>query len=426
MQSPDIQLLNVLALPGCLLLALSAWFVKRHLVQSAQRYGVIFDGTNEVMLVIDPGSGAILEANAAAQRFYGYARGQMLRMNIAEINTLPPEEVRAEMQRARAHERDCFFFPHRLADGNVREVEVHSSPIRHGMKTVLCFFVHDITERRQHEQSLVAAREAADAANRAKSEFLANMSHELRTPLNGVLGNAQLLEMLEPTGEQQEALSAINLSGSRLLSLVNDVLDMSQLEAEKVVLEPADFSLRKCLTEVAGTQRFRIAEKRLAFRLDIADEVPDALVGDERRIKQIVASLLANAVKFTDEGGILLWAALRWQTGEAALIELALSDTGIGIPKALADDIFKPFVQAESSSTRRYGGSGLGLAISQRLAHLMGGGISVESAEGAGSTFRVLLPLPLAGDAVRNNLAGAAPCAAPEAGTNPNTLRRQA
>ena len=426
MPNLDIQALNLLALLGSLLLVLGLWFVNRRLVQSERRYGVIFDGTNEVMLVIDPGSGAILEANTAAQRFYGYARSQMQRMHISDINTLPPEEIRAEMQRAKAQERDCFFFPHRLADGNVREVEVHSAPIRHAMKTVLCSFVRDITERRQAEQSLVAAHEAADAANRAKSEFLANMSHELRTPLNGMLGNAQLLELLEPTGEQQEALSAIKASGSRLLSLVNDVLDISRLETETVVLEPADFSLRKCLTEVAGTQRFRIAEKRLSFRLDIADAVPDALVGDERRIMQIVASLLANAVKFTDEGGILLCAALRWQTGEAALIELALSDTGIGIPKALADDIFKPFMQADSSSTRRYGGSGLGLSISQRLAVLMGGGVSVESAEGAGSTFRVLLPLPLAGVAVRNSTAGAVLCAAPAAGTNPNALRRQA
>lgn len=426
MPSLDMQTPNVLALLGFLLLMPAYWYANRRLVQNAQRYGVIFDGMSEVMLVVDPDSGAVLEANPAAQRFYGYASAQMLRMNISEINTLPSDAIRAEMQRAKAQERGSFIFAHRLACGEVREVEVHSSPILHGRKTVLCSFVRDITERRKHEQSLVAAREASDAANRAKSEFLANMSHELRTPLNGVLGNTQLLEMMEPTDEQQAALSAINVSGHRLLSLINDVLDMSQLEAEKVVLEPTDFSLRKCLTEIAGTQHFRIAEKRLSFRLDIADDVPDALVGDERRIRQIVAGLLANAVKFTDEGNIVLCAALRGQERDAARIELSLSDTGIGIPQAFADDIFKPFVQVDNSATRRHGGSGLGLAISQRLARLMGGSISVESAEGIGSTFRVLLPLPLADIAVQNHLTGAAPGAATAAGTNQNERRRYA
>jgi CheY-like chemotaxis protein len=223
-----------------------------------------------------------------------------------------------------------------------------------------------------------------------------------------VIGNAQLLELSDPTSEQKEYLSAIMLSGSNLLSLINDILDLSKIEAEKVVLEQADFSLRGCFNNVIRTQRSRIANKRLSLKVNIPNEVPDALVGDELRVKQILLNLLGNAIKFTSAGSITVSAAIKEQTSGTVLIEIAVTDTGIGIPKAVAEDIFKPFVQADSSVTRKFGGSGLGLTISRRLAELMGGSIAVDSTEGVGSTFSVLLPFTVLHHVVPEYIAPAA------------------
>jgi signal transduction histidine kinase/ActR/RegA family two-component response regulator len=283
-------------------------------------------------------------------------------------------------ERMATHRRANQDVIQRLGDGSWLKIRERLAPTGHRVG-----FRVDVTE-------FYRAKEAAEAANRAKSEFLANMSHEIRTPLNGVIGNAQLLEMSDLGREEKEYLSAIILSGNNLLSLINDILDLSKIEAEKVVLEKAEFSLHNCIRNVVHSQRSRAEGKGLSIALAIPDDVPDLLTGDELRVTQILLNLLGNAIKFTGAGGITLSATAKERHGANALIEIAVTDSGIGIPEAATGEIFQPFAQADNSITGRYGGTGLGLTICRRLAELMGGSIAVQSKEGEGSIFRVLLP----------------------------------
>jgi signal transduction histidine kinase/DNA-binding response OmpR family regulator len=242
-------------------------------------------------------------------------------------------------------------------------------------------------ELQKTNTELLAAKERAEAASRAKSEFLANMSHEVRTPMNGVLGMTELVLDTELTAEQRDYLNTVKTSADSLLTVINDVLDFSKIEAGKLELDLVLFNLRDTLEEAMKALAFRAHEKGLELVCDIGPEVPDNVIGDPIRIRQIIVNLVGNAIKFTEHGEVALEAALEGQDGEDLLLHLMVRDTGIGIPQDKQKIIFDAFSQADGSTTRKFGGTGLGLTISSRLAEAMHGHISVESEPGKGSRF---------------------------------------
>ena len=274
-------------------------------------------------------------------------------------------------------------------DGSVIICEWYNSALRNpeGELVSVLSNVQDITGRKQDEEALLKAKEQAEAANIAKSQFLANMSHEIRTPMNAIVGMTELVLEENLDLRHREYLDIVKTSSMHLLGLISDILDISKIEAGKVELERNPFLLRSSLEETIRTQSQRAREKGLELIYQVRAEVPDALVGDISRLRQILLNLIGNAIKFTEKGNIEVKVWLVEMTKEEAILRVSVTDSGIGISPEKMAQIFEPFSQADASTTRRYGGTGLGLSISRQLAEMMGGEIWVDSQPGQGSTF---------------------------------------
>ncbi|MBF0615051.1 MAG: PAS domain S-box protein [Magnetococcales bacterium] len=495
--------------------------VENALKESEERFRQIFEQNQSVSLIIDPSDGTILDANLAAERFYGHPRATLITMRITDINAFTAAEVIQEMDNAVRQRRNYFLFPHRLATGEIREVEVYSGPVDIGGRKLLCSFIHDvtqrkraeealreseqhfrevaatlaeglyvldeawritfintialsllgwqeedvlgrsshalfhhshadgthydastcllsdvlvkgqvikteddilwhrdgrcfpvaliaspilragkvrgavvtfqdITQRKQAEKELLEAKEQAEQAVRVKSEFLAVMSHEIRTPMNVALGMSELLLETDLNPMQHRFAELMHNAGKSLLGVINDVLDFSRMEAGRFVLSELPFSPRQVVMEITQLMRMSAEEKGIIMEARITSDVPDAIVGDDGRVRQVLVNLMGNAIKFTHQGRIDV--ILEPYPADPDTLLFAVADTGIGIEAEHLDHIFDQFTQANAGITRRYGGTGLGLAITRRLVEMMGGRIWVESRVEQGSRFFFTLP----------------------------------
>jgi len=289
---------------------------------------------------------------------------------------------------------------HVQEDGRITYLESVKTPLcsESGRIIGLAGISRDVTSQVENEKRLMQAQQDAEDANKAKSSFLAMMSHEIRTPMNGVIGASSLLMGTDLNEEQEEFVQTIQVSGENLMTIINDILDYSKIEAEKIELEAVPFSPRECIENAFDLFVQAAAKKNIELLYYVEPDVPAGLVGDPTRIRQIVVNLLGNAVKFTEEGEVNLRVSLL-SFDEKSLnckVQFSVHDTGIGISEEAQKKLFQSFTQADTSSTRKYGGTGLGLAISRKLTELMGGKIWIESEEGKGSTFHFTVDVQVA------------------------------
>ncbi|MBU1343855.1 MAG: response regulator [Proteobacteria bacterium] len=359
--------------------------VEKELQENEKRLQTIFYSVQTGILLVDKDSKTIIDINPAAAQMIGTSFDKIKGKKCHGF-VCPAQEGECPIVDSKQTIDNAERF---LLTANGRQVPVLKTVTQVSIKGRACLlecFV-DISQQKEMEAALRSAKEAAEDSVRSKASFLANMSHEIRTPMNGVIGMTELLSGTKLSPEQQDYVSTIKISGDSLLTIINDILDYSKIEAGKVTFEQIKFNLRTVLEGIADLSAIKAQEKGLEYCTILHPNLPTFLIGDPGRLRQILINLIGNAVKFTEKGEVTISVRLEKETPTHATVHFAVTDTGIGIPENKREMLFESFSQVDASTTRKYGGTGLGLTISKHLSGLMGGQIGVTSQEGKGSCF---------------------------------------
>ncbi|WP_459939610.1 PAS domain-containing hybrid sensor histidine kinase/response regulator [Desulfonatronum parangueonense] len=371
------------------------------LCESEARFQSLFEHVPTVAVQGYGMNGETLFWNKASEKFYGYSPDEAIGKNL--IDLIIPDEMRAgvvqeikSMSEAGIPIPAAELYLKRKDGSRIHVYSSHAIIQRPGQKPELFCIDIDLTGLKQTEKDLLQAKQQAEAANQAKSGFLANMSHEIRTPLNGIMGMLQLLEPTTLDDDQIQYVQLCRSSAERLTKLLSDILDLSKVEAGKMTIHEGEFEIQEIANSVSGLFTFNARAKGVTLECIVDPAIPDRLIGDEARVRQILFNLVGNSLKFTDKGSVRIEINLLASgKDDSANVLFTFVDTGIGISEDKLEHLFDPFFQVDGSYTRTFQGAGLGLAIVKRLVDLMGGKISMASTFGEGTTFHVLLRFKL-------------------------------
>jgi PAS domain S-box-containing protein len=366
----------------------------------------LIESNIDALMTTDP-SGIITDVNKQMEALTGCTRDELIGAPFKNYFTDPDRAEAGIKLVLRDKKVTDYELTARALDGKKTVVSYNATTFYDRARTLQGVFAaaRDVTERKRVEAELQQAKSAAESASRTKSDFLASMSHEIRTPMNAIMGIADLLAKTQLSAEQDKYVQIFRRAGDNLLNLINDILDLSKVEASQLELEQTGFSLNDLLEKVTEMVVVRANEKALTLVCEIAPGTPVELIGDPTRLRQVLLNLVGNAIKFTETGTVSLRVMPDGNASVPTALRFTVSDTGIGIPKEKLGQVFERFTQADSSTTRRFGGSGLGLTICKRLVELMGGQIGAQSEVGKGSVFSFAVPFEIWTDANRRAVA---------------------